>query len=114
MLNGAVGVPARFSPPTHNFQVTSIPEDPDNDGRVATQSVTIVGLAERPGLGSFTDTHLAITIEALEGSTVVGSASLGTPNFQQDPVLLNRANFRIPVHLAVRPDPPGRDLPRHR
>ena len=67
VLNGAVGVPARFSPPPHNFQVTSIPEDPDNDGRVATQSVTIIGFAERPGLGDFTDTHLAITIEALPG-----------------------------------------------
>jgi hypothetical protein len=98
LANGLVGVPGQFSPPLHLFNVTSIPQDPDNTGQVSTRNLTIVGNAENPAGGNF-DSHGGITIEALQGATVIGSAALGTPNLVVDPGNAARANFQIPITL---------------
>lgn len=99
MSNGLVGVPGQFQFPLHYFDVTSIPEDPENDGILGSPNLTIIGNAENAsGQGTF-GSHGPITIEALENGTVVGSAALGTPNLIVDPTASFRALFNFPVTL---------------
>jgi hypothetical protein len=98
LTNGLVGVPAQFSPPLHLFNVTSVPQDPNNTGQVGTRNLTIVGNAENPNGGDFAS-HGGITIEALQGGAVIGAAALGTPNLVVDPTNPARANFSIPITL---------------
>jgi hypothetical protein len=112
LSNGLVGVPGQFAPPTHNVNITSIPQDPDNDGVVSGTALTIIGNVERPDRKDFTDTHTpTITIDALAGTAVVGSvtwntANPGPPEFYQDPAAPYRALFQIPVTLASTPNTP--------
>ena len=97
--NGVVGVAGQIAGPTHDFVITSIPQDPDNDGVINTQSVEFVGYVERTNRGDFTDTHGTLTIEALEDGTVIGSVAFNTADFSQDPTKPYRANFRLPATL---------------
>jgi len=115
--NGVVGVAADFkqSPTTtnpHHVLITSIPQDPLNDGFVNSQNVTFDGQVWRPGLGDFTTTHMSLTINAYENDpttgtpTVVGSVSWpdtdvpGPADFHQGGAnQLNYAFFQIPVTL---------------
>ena len=59
--------------PTHDVTITAIPQDPGNDGRINTQVVEFAGTIERPNRSTFTDTHLALTVQALQGGQVIGS-----------------------------------------
>jgi hypothetical protein len=105
LSNGVVGVTAQISPPAHVFQIDSIPEDPDNDGVISSPSVTFVGHVQRPNRSDFTDTHLRLTIEAIENGTTIGSVTWdtsqkpGPPEFHQDPTLVNKALFQLPATL---------------
>jgi hypothetical protein len=98
-------IPGQFAPGPHQVRVTSIPQDADSNGVVNTTSLTLNGQVERPGLGSFTDTHMLITIDALSGTNVVGTVQWDTANpgnagLQQDSTAPYRALFAIPVTLA--------------
>ena len=127
--NGVVGVAAQISGPTHEVMITAIPQDPDNDGVVATQSVVFEGFVQRPNRGNFTDTHLTLRIEAIQGGTVVGTGTTanveggtvigsvtwdtstpGTESFRQDPNAPNRALFRLPATLLSATDPAAQDV----
>ena len=97
--NGVVGVAGQIAGPTHDFVITSIPQDPDNDGFINTQSVEFIGYVERTNRGDFTDTHGTLTIEAIENGTVIGTVDFNTADFSQDPMKPYRANFRLPATL---------------
>lgn len=104
LTNGLVGVPGQFSPPTHEVNITSVPEDPDNNGVVSSPNLTIVGAIQRPGRQSFTDTHSIITIDALENGDVIGTvtwntSSPGPPELHQDPTAPFRALLALPITL---------------
>jgi hypothetical protein len=105
LSNGVVGVDAQISPPAHVFMIDSIPEDSDNDGIISSQSVTFFGHVQRPNRSDFTDSHLRLTIEAIENGTTIGSVTWdtsqkpGPPEFHQDPTLVNKALFQISATL---------------
>ena len=52
VFNGAVGVPRSSARRFTSSRSPRFPEDANNDGVVTTQSVTVVRLAERPGLAT--------------------------------------------------------------
>src|ERR1035437_9663237 len=71
--NNLVGVAAEFNaPPVHGFAVTSVPQDPNNTGVVASTAVTIVGNVINPLGGSISTFHTKLGIEADEGGTSIG------------------------------------------
>ncbi len=99
LSNGLVGVPGRFSPPLHLFNVTEVVNDADNDGLVNTQNLTIVGNAENASLSGDFASHGSVRIDALLDGGVVGSAVLGTSTLVVDSSATYRGLFNFPVTL---------------
>jgi hypothetical protein len=84
--------------PLHNFAVTSIPQDPTNQGILGSTSLTIVGKAFRSSGDFVVSGHEPIEIDVLENGTIVGfinSNGTGTGSFAQDPTNKAQANFTI-------------------
>ena len=78
VLNGAVGVPSQFvSFLAHPFEITSIPQDADNDGIIGTQTVTFDGVFGRTG--TISGGHgTTLTLEAVQQGAAIGSFTVAS------------------------------------
>ncbi len=99
--NGVVGVAGLLSTASHDFVITEITQDLDNNGRINSQLVEFVGFIERTNRADFTDTHTGISMKPIVNGVVQDAQVLtfGTADFNVDPAAPYRALFRFPVML---------------